>query len=115
MATKRKVTGKQLVDFASSFFSDLRLPDMMYGVLVRSPLPRGKIRSISHPQLPEGYFLYTAKDIPKNCSEVEGIDLDDESPSLSALFRTKSIAPGSWSMKPESPKSLYEQQIFIGM
>ena len=64
MATKRKVTGKQLVDFASSFFSDLRLPDMMYGVLVRSPLPRGKIRSISHPQLPEGYFLYTAKDIP---------------------------------------------------
>ncbi|MBO5690620.1 MAG: hypothetical protein J6R96_02030, partial [Spirochaetaceae bacterium] len=64
MATKRKVTGKQLVDFASSFFSDLRLPDMLYGVLIRSPLHRGKIRSISHPQLPEGYFLYTAKDIP---------------------------------------------------
>lgn len=64
MATRRKTSGKHLVDFASSFFSDLRLPNMVYGVLIRSPLPRGKIRSISHPQLPENYFLYTAKDIP---------------------------------------------------
>lgn len=72
----------------------------------RPPIPNNMV---------SGLPLYTAKDIPKNCSEVEGIDLDDESPSLSALFRTKSIAPGSWSMKPESPKSLYEQQIFIGM
>ena len=64
MATKRKASGKQLVDFASSFFSDFRLNNMVYGVLIRSPLPRGKIRSISHPQLPEEYFLYTAKDIP---------------------------------------------------
>ena len=64
MATKRKFSGKQLVDFASSFFSDFRLNNMVYGVLIRSPLPRGKIRSISHPQLPEEYFLYTAKDIP---------------------------------------------------
>ena len=64
MATKRKFSGKQLVNFASSFFSDFRLNNMVYGVLIRSPLPRGKIRSISHPQLPEEYFLYTAKDIP---------------------------------------------------
>lgn len=64
MCAKRRTSKKQLVDFASSFFSDLRLDNMVYGVLIRSPLSRGKIRSITHPQLPEGYFLYTAKDIP---------------------------------------------------
>ena len=64
MRTKRRKAGKQLVDFASSFYSDLRLDKMMHGVLVRSPLPRGRVKSITHPQLPEGYFLYTAKDIP---------------------------------------------------
>lgn len=64
MCAKRRTSKKQLVDFASSFFSDLRLDNMVYGVLIRSPLSRGKIRSITHPQLPEDYFLYTAKDIP---------------------------------------------------
>lgn len=64
MATRRKPSGRQLVNFASSFFSDLKPEGLVYAVLIRSPLSMGRIRSITHPHLPEGYFLYTAKDIP---------------------------------------------------
>ena len=64
MATRRRPPGRQLVNFASSFFSDLKPEGLLYAVLIRSPLSMGRIRSITHPHLPEGYFLYTAKDIP---------------------------------------------------
>lgn len=65
MATRRrKVPGGRLVDYASSFFSDLQPEGMLHAVLIRSPISTGKIRSVVHPRLPEGYFLYTAKDIP---------------------------------------------------
>lgn len=60
----RKTSSKQLVDFASSFFTDLYLEDMVYGVLIRSPRSQGQIKSITHHQLPENYVLYTASDIP---------------------------------------------------
>ncbi len=32
--------------------------------IIRSPLPRGKIKSIQFPQMPEGYYSLTYKDIP---------------------------------------------------
>ncbi len=49
---------------ASGFYSDFEKEGCLYAALVRSPAPAGKIKSISAPDLPEGYFLYTSHDIP---------------------------------------------------
>ncbi len=49
---------------ASGFYSDAEKEGCLYAALVRSPAPSGKIKSITAPDLPEGYVLYTSKDLP---------------------------------------------------
>ncbi|MGP1600672.1 xanthine dehydrogenase family protein molybdopterin-binding subunit [Treponema sp.] len=49
---------------ASAFYSDIPKDDFLYAVLIRSPIASGSIREIKHEALPEGYALFTAKDIP---------------------------------------------------
>lgn len=70
MCARRKSTAKQLVDFATSFYTDLEMDGMLHAVFIRSPVSHGCIKSVTHPQLPDGYFLITARDIPglKNVS-----------------------------------------------
>lgn len=46
------------------FFSDLRFPDQYYAVLIRSTIQRGTLLSITPPELPNGYQIFTASDIP---------------------------------------------------
>ncbi len=46
------------------YVSDMTLPDMQYAYMVRSTIPRGKILNIHVPELPEGYWFISAKDIP---------------------------------------------------
>ncbi|MGI5173987.1 xanthine dehydrogenase family protein molybdopterin-binding subunit [Treponema sp. OMZ 840] len=46
------------------FYSDKQDEHLLYAVLVRSPVSDGTIRDIRHSSLPEGYRLFTAKDIP---------------------------------------------------
>lgn len=61
----RKNTGKkERVSFQKEFYSDLTADSMLFGITVRSPVSRGTVQSISHPDLPEGYTLVTARDIP---------------------------------------------------
>lgn len=58
---------------AKGFYSDCEKQDMLYGVLIRSPAPTGKIKSIFINDLPQGYFLFTADDIPgKKLMEING-------------------------------------------
>lgn len=55
------------------FFNDLKFPGQYYGALIRSPTSHGKLLNILPPNLPDGYFLYTAADIPgKNYLEISG-------------------------------------------
>ena len=55
------------------FCSDIKFPSLCYAVLVRSPEQRGKLVEVRAPDLPEGYFLFTAADIPgKNTVEING-------------------------------------------
>ena len=49
---------------AKDFYSDYSSPNMLYGCLIRSPASTGKVERINIPDLPENYFLFTAKDIP---------------------------------------------------
>lgn len=57
---RKKVTGQAL------YVDDLTFPDMLHGATVRSPVPRGKIRSIAFGgDIPWHEFtIVTAKDIP---------------------------------------------------
>ena len=46
------------------YVCDMKLPDMQYAYMVRSTIPRGRILGIHVPELPEGYYFISAKDIP---------------------------------------------------
>ncbi|MBQ6780352.1 MAG: xanthine dehydrogenase family protein [Treponema sp.] len=64
MCAKRKESEnkKQLI-FSNEFYSDLETDDMLYAVLIRSPVSAATLISISHPNLPEGYRIFSAEDI----------------------------------------------------
>ena len=51
---------------ATGFYSDSSREGTLFAVLVRSPAATGKIKGVTIPELPEGYFLFTAQDIPGN-------------------------------------------------
>lgn len=46
------------------YISDVKMENMIYGVLVRSPIAYGKILSIQLPSLPEGYEAVGVEQIP---------------------------------------------------
>lgn len=49
---------------SKNYFIDCSLPDMLYAAIVRSPLPGGKITNINFSELPQGYYFFSARDIP---------------------------------------------------
>ena len=65
MATKKSESKKMLRSLeATGFYSDAEKDGCLYAALVRSPAPAGKIKSVTAADLPEGYTLYTSKDLP---------------------------------------------------
>ena len=46
------------------YVCDMTLPNMQYAYMVRSTIARGRIKAIHVPELPEGYYFISAKDIP---------------------------------------------------
>lgn len=46
------------------YVCDMTLPDMQYAYMVRSTIARGRIKAIHVPELPEGYYFISVKDIP---------------------------------------------------
>ncbi|MBE6350139.1 MAG: xanthine dehydrogenase family protein [Spirochaetaceae bacterium] len=51
-------------DFENSFCSDLSLPEMLHGILIRSPIEEGTVSRIIHKALPQNYSIFSAKDVP---------------------------------------------------
>ena len=70
----RKVKNKKTFSLeADGFYSDIAEEDMLYAVLIRSPASTGTVAKIEIPDMPEGYFLFTEKDIPgKNTIDING-------------------------------------------
>ena len=65
MAVKKASSKNNLRSLeASGFYSDFEKEGCLYAALIRSPAPAGKIKSVTVPDLPEGYFLYTSRDLP---------------------------------------------------
>ena len=48
----------------ATYVCDMTLPGMLYAYMVRSTVSRGKIKAIHLPEMPEGYYFISAKDIP---------------------------------------------------
>ncbi len=49
----------------AKYIADYTFPDMLYAMMVRSTVPRAKILDIHVPELPDGYYFISAKDIPE--------------------------------------------------
>ena len=65
MAVKKTSSKNSLRSLeASGFYSDFEKDGCLYAALIRSPAPAGKIKNVTVPDLPEGYFAYTSKDLP---------------------------------------------------
>jgi CO/xanthine dehydrogenase Mo-binding subunit len=48
----------------SCFVTDMCLPHMLHALTIRSPVAKGRLKSIDCPKLPGAYILITAQDIP---------------------------------------------------
>jgi CO/xanthine dehydrogenase Mo-binding subunit len=48
----------------AGYLDELSFPEMLYAYTLRSPIPRGRIRSIRVPPLPPGYYIVDKTDIP---------------------------------------------------
>ena len=46
------------------FISDINVPGMLHAVLIRSNVRSGKLLDIQLPKMPDGYFFFSAVDIP---------------------------------------------------
>lgn len=53
---------------AKDFYSDFFASDMLHAALVRSPASSGVVKEVRILDMDEGYYLFTAKDIPHNKS-----------------------------------------------
>lgn len=64
---KKKILDNNLRNLdASTFYSDCEKEGLLYSKLIRSPAKMGIIKDVVLQDIPEGYYLYTAKDIPSN-------------------------------------------------
>ena len=64
---RAKKTDKKIQTFSlesKDYYSDMQKDNLLYAALVRSPTTIGKIKDITIENLPDEYFLFTAKDIP---------------------------------------------------
>ena len=60
----------------AGYLDEMSFPDMLHACTVRSTVPRGRIRAIHAPPLPQGYCIVDKNDIPgKNAFVMLGQDL----------------------------------------
>jgi len=61
---------------ARRFVTDIYLPQMLYALTVRSPVAKGRLKSVECPKLPGSYTLIRAQDIPgKNSLEASPLPI----------------------------------------
>lgn len=60
---KRKTAKPKRLLFSNDFYSDLEADGMLHALLIRSPVATATLVSVSHPNLPQGYHLFSALDV----------------------------------------------------
>lgn len=68
-----------------TYFSDLTSANMIYTKIVRSPITKGRIRSLTLENIPEGFFLFTAADFGEE-NYVETLDIQTEILASSEIY-----------------------------
>ncbi len=58
------VNAQSRLQLSQEFYSDIFPEDMLYAGIIRSPYAQGTFVSLSCPQLPDGYAIFTGRDIP---------------------------------------------------
>ena len=61
----KKLDHDEKVNGSAKYVCDYSFEDMLYGALVRSTVPHGDITEIIYPELPEGYSIVDASDMPE--------------------------------------------------
>ena len=61
---KKRSRLKKHFDYTDIYTSDIVLDNMLFAVLIRSPVQCGAVFEIEIPELPEGVSFFSAKDIP---------------------------------------------------
>ncbi|MBN2696829.1 MAG: aldehyde oxidase, partial [Bacilli bacterium] len=61
-----KVDSHEKISGVAIYVSDIDIPGMLHARTIRSTIPKGKIKSISIPELPKGYHKIDYRDIPGN-------------------------------------------------
>jgi len=59
-----KIDNEEKSKGSALYVSDIKIPGMYYAKTVRSTIPKGKIKKITFPKLPENYTIVDYKDIP---------------------------------------------------
>ncbi|MCQ2600266.1 MAG: xanthine dehydrogenase family protein molybdopterin-binding subunit [Treponema sp.] len=68
-----------------TYFSDLTSANMIYTKIVRSPITKGRIKSLTLENIPDGYFLFTAADFGEQ-NYVETLDIQTEILASSEIY-----------------------------
>lgn len=68
-----------------TYFSDLTSANMIYTKIVRSPITKGRIKSLTLEDIPKGYFLFTAADFGEE-NYVETLDIQTEILASSEIY-----------------------------
>ncbi len=63
-AAKKYSSLKNRISVKNDFYSDIAFKNMLYAITIRSPIDRGIITSIFQETIPDGYYLFTARDVP---------------------------------------------------
>lgn len=61
----KKVDHDEKVNGSAKYVCDYSCENMLYGALVRSTIPHGNVIRITYPDMPEGYAVVDASDLPK--------------------------------------------------
>lgn len=68
-----------------TYFSDLTSANMIYTKIVRSPITKSRIKSLTLEDIPKGYFLFTAADFGEE-NYVETLDIQTEILASSEIY-----------------------------
>ncbi len=60
----RKTDAEEKISGSAKYVADIKIEGMHHAITVRSTISSGYIKNISVPELPEGYYTVSAKDIP---------------------------------------------------
>jgi len=60
----KKTDGEEKISGKAKYVADIKIEGMLHAITVRSKISSGYITNIDVPELPEGYFTVSVKDIP---------------------------------------------------